>query len=139
MCPVTLLLVDHDRGQPPPDGPTGEQLMTVRAVDHDDAAILLVDGEVDGLTIPRLRAELRAAFDRLHGRALVVDLTNVSFFGSAGLSALADGAAEAIHHHGVEPLRIVVDDTRPVIRPIQLAGLDQVRALYSSVPDALTG
>lgn len=113
--------------------------MTVRTVDQDDAVILVVDGEVDALTIPRLRAELGAAFDRLAGRALVVDLAGVRFLGSAGLGALADSAAEAIRHRGAAPLRIVVDDSRPVIRPIQLANLDQVLALYSSVPDALIG
>lgn len=137
--PVIFLLVEYDSGQHAPAGPAGEQLMTIRTVDQDDAIILAVAGQVDGLTIPRLRRELSAAFGRLKGRALVVDLTNVSFFGSAGLGALADSAAEAVRHHGVEKLRIVVDDTRPVIRPIQLAGLDQVLALYSSVPDALAG
>jgi anti-sigma B factor antagonist len=42
-------------------------------------------------------------------------------------------------HRGVDSLRIVVDNTRPVIRPIQLTGLDQVLSLYYSVADALTG
>jgi anti-sigma B factor antagonist len=131
--------VDYTGGQHAPEGPAGEQLMNVRTVDQDNAVIVIVDGQVDGLTTPRLRAELDAGFDRLRGRVLVVDLTNVSFFGSAGLGALADSAAEAVHHRGGEPLRIVVDDTRPVIRPIQLAGLDEVLALYYNVPDALAG
>lgn len=121
----------------PGDGPAGEQLMNLRIVDQDDALILLIDGEVDKLTIPRLRLALSAAFARLCGRRLVVDLTDVSFLGSPGLQALADSAAEAAHHRGDEPLRVVVDNTRPVIRPIQLAGLDQVLALYYNVPEAL--
>ena len=36
-----------------------------------------------------------------------------------------------------EPLRIVVDHTRPVIRPIQVTGLDDVLALFDTVEDAL--
>ena len=45
---VAFPLVDHDSGQHAPEGPAGEQLMTVRTVDQDDAVILVVDGEVDG-------------------------------------------------------------------------------------------
>lgn len=77
--PVIFLFVEYDSGQHAPAGPVGEQLMTIRTVDQDDAIILAVAGQVDGLRFPRLRRELSAAFGRLKGRALVVDLTNVSF------------------------------------------------------------
>jgi hypothetical protein len=36
-----------------------------------------------------------------------------------------------------EPLRIVVDQTRPVIRPIQLTALDGVLALFDTIEQAL--
>jgi anti-sigma B factor antagonist len=36
-----------------------------------------------------------------------------------------------------EPLHIVVDHTRPVIRPIELAGLDDVLALFHTVDQAV--
>ena len=68
---------------------------------------------------------------------MVIDLTSVRFLGSAGLRALFDIAAESVNQHGRTPLRVVVDHTRPVIRPIEIVGLDNVLALYESVSDAL--
>jgi anti-sigma B factor antagonist len=126
-----------DGGERAPELPTREQIMTIRSVDQDDAIILIVDGEVDGLTSPRLRAAVSDAFENLHGRLLVIDLSDVEFLGSQGLRVLTDSAAEVVQHHGFEPLRIVVDDTRPVIRPIEIIGLDNVLTLYYSIKDAL--
>jgi anti-sigma B factor antagonist len=66
---------------------------------------------------------------------VAVDLLGVSFLGSAGLSALvrATGLAQA----SGKSLRIVVNDHRPVLRPIQLMGLDQMLPLCCSLADAL--
>jgi anti-sigma B factor antagonist len=117
--------------------PASEQLMTVHAHDRDTAIVVTVDGAVDALTVPRLRTALREAFARLEGRVLVVDLSTVEFLGSPGLRALSDSAGEAVHHAGVRPLRVVVDHTRPVIRPIEIVGLDGVLSLYHDVAEAL--
>ncbi len=117
--------------------PAREQLLTIRSDDRDDALILFLDGEIDGLTAPRLRAAIGDAFGRLNGRMLVLDLTEVRFLGSAGLRTLLDSAAEAGTHRGHQPLRVVVDENRPVVRPIEIVGLDNVLALYHSVSDAL--
>jgi len=119
--------------------PPAEQLMTVRAVDRDAAVLLVVEGAVDGLTAPRLRTAIAEAFDRLAGRALVLDLTGVTFLGSPGLRALFDSASEAVRHGGHRPLRVVVDHSRPVVRPIEIVGLDNVLALYDSAHEALRG
>lgn len=113
--------------------------MTVRSSSQDEAIILTVCGDIDGLTAPRLRKAVAEAFDQLDGRLLVVDLTDVTVFGSPGLRILRDSADEAVHHRGLQPLRIVVDETRPVIRPIEMVGLDQILALYYSVDQALAG
>lgn len=118
-------------------GPAREQLLNTTTDERDDAVVVRVDGEIDGLTAPRLRTAIAAAFDRLGERVLVLDLTEVQFLGSAGLRTLLDSAAEAMHHDGYQPLRVVVDENRPVIRPIEIVGLDNVLALYHSVNDAL--
>lgn len=125
-----------------PDGvedyrPAREQLMNIRTEDREDVLILTVLGDVDGLTAPRLSSAIADAFRVLAGRTLVLDLANVRFLGSVGLRTLMDSAREAMRHEGVEPLRIVVERSRPVIRPIEIAGLDQVFALYHTVEDAI--
>jgi anti-sigma B factor antagonist len=105
---------------------------------HDQAQALVVTvaGEIDRFTVARLRAAVTTGFDQLRGgEILVIDLTGVTFLGSPGLQALVE-ATEAARHRR-EPLRIVVDNTRPVIRPIQITGLGEVLALFDTVTQAL--
>ncbi|TWF82251.1 anti-anti-sigma factor [Pseudonocardia hierapolitana] len=99
--------------------------------------MVAVSGAVDGLTAPRLRSALAVALNRLDGRSVIVDLTNVRFFGSPGLRALAESAEQAAAKPGFLPLRIVVDRNRPVLRPIELVGYDAILALYHDVEDAV--
>ena len=116
-----------------------EQLIGLRREDRSDAVVVQVSGAVDGLTAPRLRTLIVGALDQLDGRPLVLDLTEVGFFGSSGLRALADGTERAATRPGFEPLRVVVDHNRPVLRPIELTGYDAVLALYHDVDAAVAG
>ncbi|TQM11974.1 anti-anti-sigma factor [Pseudonocardia kunmingensis] len=116
-----------------------EQLIGLRREDRPDAVVVHVTGAVDGLTATRLRTVIATALDRLDGRPLVLDLTEVGFFGSSGLRALAEGTEQAAARPGFEPLRIVVDHNRPVLRPIELTGYDAVLALYHDVDAAVAG
>ncbi len=101
----------------------------------DGMLVIAVTGEVDLETAPALHEAVTAGIDRTRGMPCVLDLTTVTFLGSAGLTALVDatGRAEARR----EPLRIVVDSNRPVIRPIQVTGLDDVLRLYHTVDEAV--
>jgi anti-anti-sigma regulatory factor len=67
-----------------------------------------------------------------HRFRCILDLTAVTFLGSAGLTALVEAT-----RHSAAPLRIVVDSNRPVIRPIEVTGLDDVLRLYHSVDEAV--
>lgn len=110
--------------------------MTVRPEDRSDALVLNVIGEIDGLTAPRLSTAIKEAFHRLAGRPLVLDLSRVTFLGSPGLLALSDGAAQAATTR-CAGLRVVVNHTRSVIRPIEITGLDGVLSLFSDVTKAV--
>ena len=127
-----------DGGEVVVNHPAREQLMSWRREDRADAVIITVAGDVDGLTASRLRTVIDAGFDRLDDRPLIVDLTAVRFFGSAGLRTLSESAEQAAREPGFQPLRIVVDHNRPVVRPIEVTGLDAVLALYYDVDGALT-
>jgi anti-sigma B factor antagonist len=100
----------------------------------DSAVLITVVGEVDNATAPRLRTVVAEALWRAGTGVAIIDLTRVSFLGSAGLSALIDVTDDAREHS--KPLRIVVDAHHPVIRPIQLTGLESYLALCNSVADA---
>jgi anti-sigma B factor antagonist len=128
-----------DGGEAMAGYPRQEQLMSVRRSDRPDAVVVQVDGAVDGLTAPRLRSVLGAALERFDDRPVVVDLTEVRFLGSAGLRTLAESAEHASHQPGFQPLRVVVDSNRPVLRPIELTGHDAILALYHDVEDAVAG
>ena len=128
-----------DGGEAPAGYPQQEQLLDVRLVDRPDAVLVAVSGAIDILTAPRLRSALAVALERLDDRPVVVDLTAVAFLGSPGLRALAESAEQASTKPGFQPLRLVVDHNRPVLRPIELTGYDALLALYHDVEDAVTG
>lgn len=130
---------EPDSGSGPARGPVAEQMLRIdtRRVAHDhEAVVVTVAGEIDVLTVDRLRVAVSDGFDQLpEGAILVIDLTDVTFLGSSGLQALVEATRAALRRR--EPLRIVVDHTRPVIRPIELTGLDDVLALFYTVEQAL--
>ncbi len=101
------------------------------------AAVVAIHGEVDGDTAALLAVAVREGLDRTQAAFCVLDLTEVDYLGGAGLQTLAATSREAENRR--EPLRVVVDSNRPVIRPLELTGLEEVLALYHSVEDALAG
>jgi anti-sigma B factor antagonist len=117
------------------DEPAAEQLVSINREPVGDAIVVTVAGELDMLTAPRLRAAISETLDEAMGKPVVLDLTKVTFLGSPGLAALIEAVRTAGQRGG--PLRIVVDHVRPVVRPIQLTGLDDVLALYETLDEAL--
>jgi anti-sigma B factor antagonist len=99
------------------------------------AVIVAVAGEVDLVTAPALADAVHDALSETGAGMCVVDLTEVTFLASAGPAALLEAASHAERRR--EPLLIVVDSNRPVIRPLQVTGLDHVLALYHTVEEAL--
>lgn len=97
------------------------------------ASVLAVSGEVDMATAPTLRdgidATLRPSVD-----TAVVDLSEVTFLASAGLTVLLDGLRAAELRKVA--LRLVCTG-RPVLRPMEAAGLGEVFERYPSVETAL--
>jgi anti-sigma B factor antagonist len=111
--------------------------MRLERRDTDAAVLLIADGEIDGMTAPRLGTALHNALHDAVEQPIILDLTEVALLSSAGLAVLLDavGSAERLH----TPLRIVVDHNRPVIRPIQITGLEDRLQLYTTTTEALTG
>ena len=114
-------------------------LLEVRQDVRDAAVILSAGGEIDSGTVETLIAHLDAALESAgehSGRLLVIDLGDVTYFGSAGLNAvlgcyekgLADGVA----------VRLVASNAE-VIMPIEVTKLDTVLKPYPTVTDALAG
>ncbi|MFB8003776.1 STAS domain-containing protein [Nocardia sp. NPDC056000] len=99
-------------------------------LDTDTASpVVTVTGEVDVTSAPMLDRVLR---DALHTspRTVVIDMTGVSFLGSAGITVLAAAA-----QHSPELLRIV--GSYPVSRPLEITGADVLFAMCDSLPAAM--
>jgi len=107
-------------------------LLTVRSIEHDDVVIVSVAGELDMTTVDKVAAELHGATAR--GTAVVLDMTGLSFFSSAGLTLLLQ------LHEDVQDKRVEVrlaGDQRVVTRPLELTGLMKLFPIHASVTDAL--
>ncbi|MFI9383422.1 STAS domain-containing protein [Kutzneria sp. NPDC052558] len=100
----------------------------------EDIAVVRVDGEIDMVTAPALESQV-AALLREKPRVLVIDLTDVRFFSSAGLAVLALAHRES---DDTTELRVVADD-QAVLRPMELTGLTEDLEIRPSLTAALEG
>ncbi|WP_063821733.1 STAS domain-containing protein [Nocardia pneumoniae] len=113
---------------PAVSGEGTSKVLDVQVREHGEVDVVIVHGEVDMASAPRLQAALDEA--QRGGKPLVVDMSEVEFLGSAGLSVLlvASEAEQA-------PLRVVASDA--VRRPIELTGLDKLLSVFASLDAAL--
>jgi anti-anti-sigma factor len=110
-------------GQPSP-------ILDIRVTQAGDVLVVGVAGELDMDTAPEVRAAIVSGLvDR--PSALVFDLSEVSFFSSAGLSLLLEARSR------VDTLAVVAT-RRAVLRPIQLMALAPLFTVFPSVDEALT-
>jgi anti-sigma B factor antagonist len=119
------------------DTPPSDQLMTVTRDDRDHRPVLVVRGEVDLSTGGRLRDTVSNVLQQDGAGPVILDLSGVEFLSSSGLGQLV--ALDEEGRRMSRPLRIVVDHTRPVVRPITTMGLDDVLSLFGTVDEALAG
>jgi anti-sigma B factor antagonist len=100
--------------------------------------VVEVGGEVDVASAPQLRDCLRQMIDA-GSRQLVVDLRQVDFMDSVGLSVLV-GALRRLRGHDQQAgsLQLVCAEGL-VLRILRLTGLDRVFPLHATLAEALGG
>lgn len=91
--------------------------------------VVQVAGELDLLTVPQLDSCLLSQIDGGGGH-VVVDLSEVTFLGAAGLGSLVK-AREVAARQGVE-LHLAGVDHRAVARPLEITELRTTFAIHSS-------
>lgn len=127
----------------PTDGPgfsatsDGSGALTLDAVPHPAGPVLVhARGEIDTVTAPFLSEQLRGWFAA--APRVVLDLSRVSFLGSAGLSALLAGTAEA-DAAGVL-FQLACGEARQVRRVLQITGtLEHLDVVDRIPPGAADG
>lgn len=97
-----------------------------------DVTVLSVAGEVDMLSAPALRAAVST--NLADKGTFVLDMSRVTFLGSAGLAVLVEGLQQS-RRRGIA-FRIVASD-RAVTRPLVATGLGDVFDVHPSVEDAI--
>lgn len=95
------------------------------------AAVVSVSGVIDMLTSPELEAGIDAA-QQTDAEAVIVDLSDVEFLSSAGMSVLV--AARDRFDEGAK--FAVVADSPATSRPIKLVGLAERIGLYATLDEA---
>lgn len=108
--------------------------MSVTVNWRQDAVVLLVSGEIDLSTAPRLEEAFNLALTN-GPKTLIVDLTNVTFFSSAGITPLI-ATQEATRDR--TKFRIVVANTA-VFRSLKLTAVDHELSIFATLADALEG
>jgi anti-sigma B factor antagonist len=122
--------------EPPVDagvGTDGSEIIRFEVDDHGaDVRVLHVIGELDTLTSPLLARQL--AEQQSAVAKLVVDLSDVSFLGSAGLAALVEAKDAADNSQG---RLLVVPGSRIAKRALEATGLLRLFTVADDVPEAL--
>ncbi|UBU14248.1 STAS domain-containing protein [Nonomuraea gerenzanensis] len=109
--------------------------MKLRLARHalGDAVVVAVEGELDLFTAPFLRDEVRDAIKQDSAR-LVLDLQQLSFMDSSGLSVLIEAWRLATGEGGGVSLAA---PQAPVARILRTTGLDRRIKVYSDVDTAV--
>jgi anti-sigma B factor antagonist len=106
---------------------------TVSTRTDEPFTVVVVGGEVDVYTAPRLREAVVSAIDSGSLR-LVVDVDKVEFLDSTGVGVLV-GALKKVRSGG-GTLDIVCTQPR-LLKIFEITGLDKVFGLHATVDDAV--
>jgi anti-anti-sigma factor len=100
----------------------------------ESVTVVYVSGEIDMTTRDAVERIVNREIDTGTG-AVVIDLTDVTFFGSSGLQLLANARARA--QGAGRPLRLVAN-SRTVLRPLAITSLDDIFPVHATTSEAVS-
>lgn len=107
----------------------------VESVRDEQHAVVLVAGDLDAATAPRLHDELvqlaSEGIDRI-----VLDLRRMTFVDSFGLGVIVN-AKKRLSQQGNALCIVAGEDQRTLRRVLEITGLDRVLPVHASVADAV--
>lgn len=110
----------------------GPALLTVDTTEQDGVVVVSLVGELDMSSAGVAETGLRDG--TVGARSVVVDMTGLRFFASAGLNVLLQLRRELLGN-GVQ-VRLAADQ-RAVLRPLELMGVAGQFEIHATVADAL--
>lgn len=112
----------------------GQQLaFTQTPVGAGNTVVLAASGEVDLLTADEFEAQLKSVLSPPN-EVVILDLSEVKFFSSAGLSVLL-ASAESAKSSDID-FRLVTTE-RVVLRPLEITGVSGGFTVFDSVDEAV--
>jgi anti-sigma B factor antagonist len=100
---------------------------------REGVAVIMLSGEVDVYTSPRLKQEMVDLLNQ--GQAhLIVDLNGVEYLDSTGLGVLIGGLKRARERDG--DLRLICENMR-ILRIFEITGLTKIFEIDNNEGDAL--
>lgn len=108
------------------------EIETVRNERH---AVVIVVGELDAATAPRLRGELVALCDEGVDR-IVLDCRRLAFIDSFGLGVIVT-AKKRLSQQGNALCLVADEGQRPLRRLLEITGLDRLLPVHATVPEAV--
>lgn len=106
---------------------------TKRELLREGVGVVELTGEIDLYTAPRFKDDLVAVINE-GAREVVVDLAGVTFIDSTALGVLISGVKRL---HEVDGRLLIVAASRPVVRILEITGLDRVLSIYATRDEAL--
>lgn len=125
-------MVDQPTDSGDADFAAHDRTMGVQHTQQDGVAIVSVTGDVDALTAPDLTETVRGLLGS-SPKAVIVDLSDVVFLASAGMSALVE-IQELL---SPDAKLVVVAEGSATSRPIKLVGIDKIVELHPTLDEAL--
>lgn len=107
--------------------------MEIQVRNHTGAAIIVVQGEVDLYSSPRVREAILGAMSA-RTPTVVVDLSGVGYMDSSGVATLVEGLQSSRGYGGVFRLAGLGDSVRQVFK---FAKLETVFEIYPDAQEAL--
>jgi anti-sigma B factor antagonist len=115
-----------------PYGAGGEVDLSLSTRTEGDKTVVVVGGEIDVYTAPKLR-ELLVELVSAGNYHLIVDMEGVDFLDSTGLGVLVGGLKRVRAHDG--SLRLVCTQER-ILKIFRITGLTKVFPIHASVDEA---
>ena len=106
-----------------------------RSMVRDMLGLLTLTGEVDLYTAPRFKDDLVALIED-GATDVVVDLSGVTFIDSTALGVIISGVKRL---HERDGRLAIVAGSRPVVRILDITGLDKVLTIFETREAAIAG
>ena len=106
---------------------------TKRSQLTDELGVVELSGEVDLYTAPRFKEDLVGLIER-GVEAIVIDLSRVTFIDSTALGVIIGGVKRLRERDG---RLMIVAGSRPVVRILDITGLDKVLTVFDTRDEAL--